>query len=79
MCGFLLLQVGFILKNITLSTHWYKLLYNILHILAVHMANSWLEDIFKCPKKKLLLNFENAVNIFENGIIQNSHNLMLYV
>ena len=29
--------------------------------------------------KLLLLNFENAVNIFENGSIQNSHNVMLYV
>ena len=54
--------------------------YNMLHILAVYMANSWLEDIFKCPPKKLLfLNLENAVNIFENGSIQNNHNLMLYV
>ena len=30
-------------------------------------------------QKLLLLNFENAVNIFENGSSQNSHNLMLYV
>ena len=30
-------------------------------------------------QKLLLLNFENAVNIFENGSIQNSHNLMLYI
>ena len=30
-------------------------------------------------QKLLLLNFENAVTIFEKGSRQNSHNLMLYV
>ena len=29
-------------------------MYNTLHILAVHVANSWLEDIFKCPKTKTI-------------------------
>ena len=51
-----------------------------LHILAVHVANSWLEECFNVQKQKLLLlHFENVVNIFENGSSQNSHNLMLYV
>ena len=50
----LLLQVGFIQKNIKLSTHWYITYYNILHILAVHMANLWLEDIFKCSITKII-------------------------
>ena len=51
-----------------------------LHILAVYEANFLAGGHFLCPKTKtIVLNFENSVNIFENGIIQNSHNVMLYV
>ena len=47
---------------------------------AVHVANSLLENIFKCPKTKTIaVKFRKRINMFENGSIQNSHNLMLYV
>ena len=81
MLGFLLLQVGFIQKNIKLSTYWYITCYNMLHILAVFVANLLAEDHFDMSKNKTYccLIFENAVNIFENISIQNSHNLMSHV
>ena len=50
-----------------------------LHILAVYVANFLAGGHFLNVQKLLLLNSEKAVNIFENGSIQNRHNLMLYV
>ena len=51
-----------------------------LHIVAVYEANFLAEGHFYMSKNKLLLlNFEKAVNIFENRSMQNNHNLMLYV